>query len=67
MIRAFFAAAVIGVLVALAPTAAASNCYYPNCTAAHQAGEYNIPSTSPHYCASQDRDKDGYACEPAPH
>ena len=63
MIRAFFAAAAIGVLVAAAPTASASKCFYPNCTAAHQAGEGDIPSTSLHYCQSQDRDNDGIACE----
>ena len=63
MIRALFAATAIGVLVAAAPTASANSCYYPNCTAAHQAGEGDIPQSSSHYCASQDRDKDGVACE----
>jgi hypothetical protein len=42
---------------------ASSSCYYPNCTAAHQDGEGNIPSSSSHYCSKQDRDGDGIACE----
>ena len=42
---------------------ASNSCYYPNCTAAHKAGEGDIPSTSPHYCEKQDRDGDGIACE----
>ena len=40
-----------------------SSCYYPNCTAAHNAGEGDIPKSSPHYCPEQDRDNDGIACE----
>jgi Excalibur calcium-binding domain len=42
---------------------ASNSCYYPNCTAAHNAGEGNIPSSSDHYCSKQDRDGDGIACE----
>jgi hypothetical protein len=42
---------------------AGNSCYYPNCTAAHKAGEGDIPSSSPHYCSKQDRDGDGIACE----
>jgi hypothetical protein len=42
---------------------ASNSCYYPNCTAAHKAGEGNIPSSSDHYCSTQDRDGDGIACE----
>jgi hypothetical protein len=42
---------------------ASNSCYYPNCTAAHQAGEGDIPSNSPHYCNKQDRDGDGISCE----
>jgi hypothetical protein len=40
-----------------------TGCYHPNCTAAHNAGEGNIPSSSSHYCGKQDRDSDGIACE----
>lgn len=42
---------------------ASNSCYYPKCTAAHKAGEGNIPSSSDHYCSKQDRDGDGIACE----
>ena len=42
---------------------ASNSCYYPNCTAAHKAGEGNIQSSSDHYCSKQDRDGDGIACE----
>jgi hypothetical protein len=42
---------------------AGNSCYFPNCTAAHDAGEGNIPSNDPHYCTKQDRDGDGFACE----
>jgi hypothetical protein len=42
---------------------ASNSCYYPNCTAAHKAGEGDIPSSSDHYCSKQDRDGDGIACE----
>jgi hypothetical protein len=38
-------------------------CYWANCTEAHQNGEGNIPQGSAHYCAKQDRDGDGVACE----
>ena len=44
-------------------SASSGGCYYPNCTAAHKAGEGDIPVDSPHYCPKQDRDDDGYACE----
>ena len=57
------AAAACVVAPAAAPVAAANSCYYPNCTAAHKAGEGDIPRSSPHYCQSQDRDNDGIACE----
>ena len=40
-----------------------NSCYFPNCTAAHDAGEGNIQSNDPHYCTKQDRDDDGFACE----
>lgn len=39
---------------------------FPNCAAAHLAGVYNIPSSSPAYRNRQDRDGDGWACEPLP-
>jgi hypothetical protein len=42
-------------MVAAAPMASASSCYYPNCTAAKKAGECNIQQGSPHYCPQQDR------------
>ncbi len=42
---------------------AGNGCYYPNCTAAHNAKEGNIPKGDPHYCEAQDRDGDGIACE----
>jgi hypothetical protein len=66
----------VGMLPGVAPAASASrvdapctawgvgnSCYYPNCTAAHKAGEGNIPSTSPHYCPEQNRDNDDHACD----
>lgn len=43
--------------------AAGARCFYPNCAAAHRAGEGNITEDSPHYCARQDADADGFACE----
>jgi hypothetical protein len=39
------------------------SCYYKNCTEAKQNHECNIAEGSPHYCAKQDRDGDGLACE----
>jgi tetrahydromethanopterin S-methyltransferase subunit D len=64
IIRSFLvAAAVCVVAVTASPAASANSCYYPNCTAAHKAGEGDIPKSSPHYCPSQDRDDDGIACE----
>jgi hypothetical protein len=42
---------------------AGNSCYYPDCTAAHKDGEGDIPSSGSHYCAKQDRDGDGIACE----
>lgn len=66
MIRALTAGVVIaGVYgVAAAPLAVANG--YPNGTAAHAAGRYNIPQGDPEYKASQDRDGDGLACEGRP-
>lgn len=62
MIRFTFAvsAILLGVGVTLAPTAAAA---YPNCTAAHADGRYDIPEGDSDYVSSQDRDGDGVACE----
>lgn len=37
---------------------------FRNCTAAHAAGFYSIPNTSPAYVDRQDDDFDGFACEP---
>lgn len=39
------------------------SCYWANCTQAKANGECNIREGSPHYCAKQDRDGDGLACE----
>jgi hypothetical protein len=39
---------------------------FPNCSAAHAAGVYNIPMGTPAYRERQDGDGDGFACEPAP-
>jgi hypothetical protein len=40
-----------------------SGCVFRNCTDAHSHGRGNIPQDDPAYCASQDRDGDGLACE----
>lgn len=40
-----------------------NGCYWANCSEAHQNGEGNIPQGNAHYCAKQDRDDDGIACE----
>lgn len=39
------------------------SCFYASCTEAKAAGECDIPQGDPHYCAKQDRDGDGVACE----
>lgn len=39
------------------------SCYWANCTQAKANGECNIREGSAHYCAKQDRDGDGLACE----
>lgn len=36
---------------------------YPNCTAAHNQGVYDIPRSDPAYRPDLDRDNDGIACE----
>ncbi|MCM2426424.1 excalibur calcium-binding domain-containing protein [Streptomyces sp. RKAG337] len=36
---------------------------YPDCTAAHDQGVYDIPRTDPAYRSDQDSDHDGFACE----
>lgn len=38
-------------------------CVYKNCTDAKAHGRCNIPQDDPAYCAKQDRDGDGLACE----
>lgn len=40
-----------------------SGCVFKNCSDAHAHGRGNIPQNDPAYCASQDRDQDGLACE----
>ena len=59
LLAAAATAAVVG--IALPPPASASG-PYPNCTAAHQDGRYNIPRGDPDYRAALDRDNDGFAC-----
>lgn len=39
---------------------------FRNCTEAHRAGVYDIPSWSRAYTERQDGDGDGLACEPPP-
>lgn len=55
-------AGAIGIGVA-APANAAPSTPFKNCTAAEAAGYCDIPSSSPLYTPSQDRDGDGVACE----
>ncbi|MCV6974170.1 excalibur calcium-binding domain-containing protein [Mycobacterium bourgelatii] len=38
-------------------------CVYKNCTDAKAHGRCNITQDDPAYCAKQDRDGDGLACE----
>ncbi|MDT5093348.1 MAG: hypothetical protein QOH60_2711 [Mycobacterium sp.] len=65
MVRTVLAAAAAAAILAgsTVPTASATSCYYKNCTEAHKAGEGDIKQGTPHYCAPQDRDNDGVACE----
>lgn len=51
-------AAVVSVGVAGAQAAP-----FPNCSAARDAGQSNIPSDSPYYGTWLDRDSDGIGCE----
>ena len=37
---------------------------FPSCEAAHEAGVFSIPRTSPAYSADQDGNHNGLACEP---
>jgi hypothetical protein len=71
-VAAAVAAAIWGGTVGVAPAAQAgpvnapcttNGCVFKNCTEAHANGRGNIPQNDPAYCASQDRDGDGYACE----
>ncbi len=59
-------AAVFGLALGLAPTAAAYEYgpVYATCQDAHDAGVYNIPQDDPAYWPDGDKDGDGYACEP---
>jgi hypothetical protein len=45
-------------------TVRAADSYYPNCTAARDAGVTPIMRNEPGYRAALDRDNDGIACEP---
>ncbi|SBS72785.1 Excalibur domain protein [uncultured Mycobacterium sp.] len=58
-VSAFFTVA-IGIA---APAHATPTVPFKNCTAAKSAGYCDIPTDSPLYTPSQDRDSDGYACE----
>lgn len=40
-----------------------NSCVYRNCTDAKAHGQCNIQQGDPAYCAKQDRDGDGLACE----
>jgi hypothetical protein len=62
-VRFVIAAAVAGsIAVGIAPLASAAG-PYRNCTAAHQDGRWDIPSSDPDYWSGGDRDGDGIACE----
>jgi hypothetical protein len=66
MIRAIvIASAVVGFGLGLAPAATAYEYgpVYPTCTAAHDAGVYDIPEDDPAYWPDGDSDSDGVACE----
>ncbi len=56
------AVGVLGIGVA-GPAHADPSRPFKNCTAAKAAGYCDIPTDSPLYTPSQDRDQDGYACE----
>ncbi len=59
------AASVFGVIAigVAAPANAQPTVPFKNCTAAKAAGYCDIPTDSPLYTPSQDRDRDGVACE----
>jgi len=56
----------VAALAVIASPAAAAPASFPNCTAAHNAGRYNIPKDDPNYRPALDRDNDGVACEGTP-
>jgi hypothetical protein len=65
MLRALgvlLASALVATIIVLgaAPAHAAP---YPNCTAAKQNGDCDIPSSSDKYQSKLDRDQDGLGCE----
>ncbi|BBX06323.1 excalibur calcium-binding domain-containing protein [Mycolicibacterium aichiense] len=62
---ALLAASVFGVVAVgvAAPAHAQPTAPFKNCTAAKAAGYCDIPTDSPLYTPSQDRDSDGLACE----
>ncbi|AKK26471.1 excalibur calcium-binding domain-containing protein [Mycobacterium sp. EPa45] len=62
---AVLAASVFGVIAigVAAPANAQPTVPFKNCTAAKAAGYCDIPTDSPLYTPSQDRDSDGVACE----
>jgi hypothetical protein len=64
MFRVLIAASflVFATAIGLAPQAMASS-PYPNCTAAHKDGRWDIPKGDPDYWPAGDRDNDGIACE----
>ncbi len=55
-----FGAVALGVA---APVQADPTTPFKNCSTAKKNGYCDIPSDSPMYTASQDRDNDGWACE----
>jgi hypothetical protein len=58
------AAALVGIGLGLAPPAVASpGPVYPNCTAAHNAGVWDILESDDAHWSDGDRDGDGIACE----
>lgn len=77
LVAATTAAAIWGTAIGAAPAAvgeplgnciagkmnADGSCFYQNCTEAKANGECDISASNPHYCAKQDRDGDGLACE----
>jgi Excalibur calcium-binding domain len=74
VVAAAAAGAIAGAVIGVAPVASAgppnancteanADCVYANCAEAKEAGVCDIPQDDPAYCAKQDRDGDGVACE----